>query len=121
MAATKIYVPRETSAVSVGADEVALAIARAAKQSGGKRKQDPPSSLRPLLAREEAEPDDGEQVLHGRDGVKHATVEIAESFVDRMRKGWGCPRKQRRHKSNQRDDSSNGCGYSHPAKHPTRK
>ena len=32
--ATKIYVPRETSAVSVGADEVAVAIARAAKQAG---------------------------------------------------------------------------------------
>jgi len=34
MAATKIYVPRETSAVSVGADEVAVAIAREAKKSG---------------------------------------------------------------------------------------
>jgi formate dehydrogenase iron-sulfur subunit len=34
MSATKIYVPRETSAVSVGADEVALAIAREAKQAG---------------------------------------------------------------------------------------
>ena len=34
MAAVKIFVPRETSAVSVGADEVALAIARHAKQSG---------------------------------------------------------------------------------------
>ncbi len=34
MTATKVYVPRETSAVSVGADEVAVAIAREAKQSG---------------------------------------------------------------------------------------
>jgi formate dehydrogenase iron-sulfur subunit len=34
MARTKIYVPRETAAVSVGADEVALAIAQAAKKSG---------------------------------------------------------------------------------------
>jgi formate dehydrogenase iron-sulfur subunit len=34
MTAVKIFVPRETSAVSVGADEVALAIARHAKQSG---------------------------------------------------------------------------------------
>jgi formate dehydrogenase iron-sulfur subunit len=34
MARTKIYVPRETAAVSVGADEVALAIARTAKKSG---------------------------------------------------------------------------------------
>lgn len=34
MSATKIYVPRETSAVSVGADEVALAIAREAKRTG---------------------------------------------------------------------------------------
>ena len=32
MARTKIYVPRETAAVSVGADEVALAIAQAAKK-----------------------------------------------------------------------------------------
>ncbi len=32
--ATKIYVPRETSAVSVGADDVALAIAREAKRAG---------------------------------------------------------------------------------------
>ena len=34
MAAVKIYVPRETTAVSVGADDVALAIARAAKSRG---------------------------------------------------------------------------------------
>jgi formate dehydrogenase iron-sulfur subunit len=34
MARTKIYVPRETAAVSVGADEVALAIARTAKKTG---------------------------------------------------------------------------------------
>jgi len=34
MAATRIYVPRETAAVSVGADEVALEIARQAKQRG---------------------------------------------------------------------------------------
>jgi len=33
MSATKIYVPRETSAVSVGADEVALEIAREAKRT----------------------------------------------------------------------------------------
>ena len=33
MAATRIYVPRETSAVSVGADEVALEIAREAKRT----------------------------------------------------------------------------------------
>ena len=33
MARTKIYVPRETAAVSVGADEVALEIARVAKQT----------------------------------------------------------------------------------------
>jgi len=33
MAATRIYVPRETSAVSVGADEVALQIAREAKRT----------------------------------------------------------------------------------------
>lgn len=32
--ATKIYVPRETAAISVGADEVAIAIARQAKKSG---------------------------------------------------------------------------------------
>ena len=34
MAATRIYVPRETSAVSLGADDVAVEIARVAKQSG---------------------------------------------------------------------------------------
>ncbi len=34
MARTKVYVPRETAAVSVGADEVALAIAKEAKSSG---------------------------------------------------------------------------------------
>ncbi|MDH3620216.1 MAG: NADH-quinone oxidoreductase subunit NuoF [Gammaproteobacteria bacterium] len=34
MSAIKIYVPRETTAVSVGADEVALEIARAAKKRG---------------------------------------------------------------------------------------
>ena len=34
MPATRIYVPRETTSVSVGADEVALAIARQAKQTG---------------------------------------------------------------------------------------
>jgi formate dehydrogenase iron-sulfur subunit len=34
MAAVRIYVPRETAAVSVGADEVALAIARQAKETG---------------------------------------------------------------------------------------
>ena len=32
MSAAKIYVPRETTAVSVGADEVAVAIAREAKK-----------------------------------------------------------------------------------------
>ncbi len=31
---TRVYVPRETSAVSIGADDVALAIAREAKQAG---------------------------------------------------------------------------------------
>ena len=36
MPATKIYVPRETTSVSVGADEVALAIARQAKKTGAK-------------------------------------------------------------------------------------
>ncbi len=34
MNATRVYVPRETSAVSVGADEVAAAIAREAKERG---------------------------------------------------------------------------------------
>jgi len=34
MARTKIFVPRETAAVSVGADEVAIAIARHAKDAG---------------------------------------------------------------------------------------
>jgi formate dehydrogenase iron-sulfur subunit len=34
MSRTKIYVPRETAAVSVGADEVALTIAQTAKKSG---------------------------------------------------------------------------------------
>ncbi len=34
MTRTKVYVPRETAAVSVGADEVALAIAKEAKSSG---------------------------------------------------------------------------------------
>ncbi|MDH3531887.1 MAG: formate dehydrogenase, partial [Gammaproteobacteria bacterium] len=34
MGATKIYVPRETAAISVGADDVAIAIARHAKESG---------------------------------------------------------------------------------------
>ncbi len=34
MGRTKIYVPRETSAVSVGADDVAVAIARASKERG---------------------------------------------------------------------------------------
>jgi formate dehydrogenase iron-sulfur subunit len=34
VSAAKIYVPRETTAVSVGADEVAVAIAREAKQRG---------------------------------------------------------------------------------------
>ncbi|MBT8087362.1 MAG: formate dehydrogenase [Gammaproteobacteria bacterium] len=34
MAVTKIYVPRETAAVSVGADEVALEVAREAKRRG---------------------------------------------------------------------------------------
>ncbi len=34
MAVTRIYVPRETAAVSVGADEVAVAIARQAKEAG---------------------------------------------------------------------------------------
>jgi formate dehydrogenase iron-sulfur subunit len=34
MSRTKVYVPRETAAVSVGADEVALAIAQTAKKSG---------------------------------------------------------------------------------------
>jgi len=34
MARTKIYVPRETAAVSMGADEVALAIAQVSKKSG---------------------------------------------------------------------------------------
>jgi len=34
MAATKIYVPRETAAISVGADDVAIAIARQAKEEG---------------------------------------------------------------------------------------
>ena len=34
MSITRIYVPRETSAVSVGADEVAIAIAREAKKTG---------------------------------------------------------------------------------------
>jgi formate dehydrogenase iron-sulfur subunit len=34
MARTKVYVPRETAAVSVGADEVALAIAKVSKKRG---------------------------------------------------------------------------------------
>ena len=34
MSAVRIYVPRETTAVSVGADEVAVAIAREAKRRG---------------------------------------------------------------------------------------
>ena len=34
MARTKIYVPRETAAISVGADDVAIALARKAKESG---------------------------------------------------------------------------------------
>ena len=34
MSAIKVYVPRETTSISVGADEVAIAIAREAKQSG---------------------------------------------------------------------------------------
>ena len=34
MSAVKIYVPRETTSVSVGADEVALAVAQQAKKSG---------------------------------------------------------------------------------------
>ena len=32
--ATRIYVPRETAAISVGADDVAIAVARHAKESG---------------------------------------------------------------------------------------
>jgi len=36
MSVTKIYVPRETSAVSVGADEVAIEIAREAKRTGAR-------------------------------------------------------------------------------------
>ncbi len=36
MAAVKIYVPRDTAAVSVGADDVALAIAQAAKSRGAR-------------------------------------------------------------------------------------
>ncbi len=36
MAVVKIYVPRETTAVSVGADDVALAVARAAKSRGAR-------------------------------------------------------------------------------------
>ena len=31
---TRVYIPRETSAVSIGADEVAVALAREAKRSG---------------------------------------------------------------------------------------
>jgi formate dehydrogenase iron-sulfur subunit len=34
MATTKIYVPRETAAISIGADDVAIAIARQAKETG---------------------------------------------------------------------------------------
>ena len=34
MARTKVFVPRETSAVSVGADDVAIAIARKSKEVG---------------------------------------------------------------------------------------
>ncbi len=34
MARIKVFVPRETSAISVGADDVAIAIARASKQAG---------------------------------------------------------------------------------------
>ena len=34
MARTKIFVPRETAAISVGADDVAIAIARYAKEAG---------------------------------------------------------------------------------------
>ena len=34
MARTKVYVPRETAAISMGADEVALEIARINKSSG---------------------------------------------------------------------------------------
>ena len=34
MSVTRIYVPRETAAVSVGADDVALQIAREAKRTG---------------------------------------------------------------------------------------
>ncbi len=34
MARSKVYVPRETAAVSVGADDVAVAIARQSKERG---------------------------------------------------------------------------------------
>jgi len=34
MTATRIYVPRETAAISVGADDIAISIARQAKESG---------------------------------------------------------------------------------------
>ncbi len=36
MSTTRVYVPRETASVSVGADEVALAVATQAKQSGAR-------------------------------------------------------------------------------------
>lgn len=66
-ARTKIYVPRETSAVSVGADDVAVAIARASKAGGANIELVRNGSwgacwLEPLVEVEQA---DGRRIAYG--------------------------------------------------------
>ena len=82
MTAVKVYVPRETAAVSVGADEVAVAIARQAKQSGAsieliRNGSWGASWLEPLVEVEV----DGARVAYGN----VAASDIADLFVAKVK------------------------------------
>ncbi len=82
MARTKIYVPRETAAVSVGADEVALAIAQQANKSGTdieliRNGSWGASWLEPLVEVEV----DGTRIAYGNVSVADVSSMFAGDFV----------------------------------------
>ena len=83
MAVTKVYVPRETAAVSVGADEVAVAIARHAKESGQRIELVRNGSwgaswLEPLVEVD----DGGQRIAYGNVGADDISDMFAAGFLE---------------------------------------
>ncbi len=82
-ARTRIYVPRETSAVSVGADDVAVAIARASKAAGADIELVRNGSrgacwLEPLV---EVEQSDGRRIAYGNVSAADVDALFASGFL----------------------------------------